>query len=111
MNKKRRPTVTCTSLECPQVRAYYRGEPGALFEMPRGEALRDNMGRYWCTWCSKQCQLMNWALANKWPEVNCPPYAVAGGDPELWKTAVYMGRMEFIETLYLAVFGEDVQSD
>lgn len=104
-----RSLVTCSTLECPQVTAYFRGEAGTLFEMPKEQALRDTSGSYWCKQCSKQYDLMNWGAAHKWPEVSFPPYAIIA-DEEVWKVSIAMGTQDYIAAFHAAIFAEEQAS-
>ena len=90
---------------------YRIGDPSVPdIHLKKSEMLRDTTGNYWCKQCFRQCELMNWVKAHEWPEVNCPPYAIAGGDHELWQAAIYLGHSDFIAALYTFIFAEDTQS-
>jgi hypothetical protein len=90
-------TAMCSSLPCLDTRAD---------KHPLSTLFQDELGFYWCPSCRLRGELLNWAKMHGWVEVRAGLYAV-GGDEELWKIGMTMGKDEMVETIWRGLFGEE----
>lgn len=87
----------CSSCSCPRIRHIELADQGTT-----GEMETDQAGHIWCSACSQQRELMDWACANQWPSTRVQSqmrYAIMGGADD-WFTSVATANADMVRALY-----------
>jgi hypothetical protein len=68
--------------------------------------MKDDKGNGWCDRCIGRYQFMQWAIANEFPAINFPPYAIFGDAELYWYNAI-LGRDDYIQSALEAMIEFD----